>query len=109
MMVKLYSKYLALVFLIQLIGCQQEYVEPSPGIKELVVSEARKKPGDSCLEYYYLYEGTKVILGEVNTSKIVVGFQEGVTTGQKAAFISKYPFLLSIQNEFNTGSADATI
>jgi hypothetical protein len=109
MMGRFYSKYWVLILIILSLGCQPEYVAPSLVTGQTGVADARKKPGGECPEYFYFYEQTKVMLGKVNTSKIVLGFQDGVTTEQKAAFISKYPYLQGIQNEFNTGSADATI
>ncbi|WP_146899234.1 hypothetical protein [Adhaeribacter aerolatus] len=102
-------KYWLGILIIFNLGCQLDYVEPLLIQGQAGEADARKKPATDCSEYFYFYEQTRVMLGEVNTSKIVLGFREGVTSEQKAAFIAKHPYLQSIQNELNTGSADATI
>ncbi|KAA5540791.1 hypothetical protein [Adhaeribacter rhizoryzae] len=109
MMKQVYCKYLVLVFFTLTVGCQPEYVEPASTVGTTNSEDLWKKPGKPCPEYFYFYGQSKIDLGTVNTSKIILGFQEGITAAQKARFVAQFPYLHRIQNEFNTGSADATV
>jgi hypothetical protein len=108
-MTKLITKALLIILFAVNLGCQKEDIEPVLSGSETEEADSQKKPNDICPEYFYYYGQTKIDLGAVNTSQIIIGFQNGITSEQKAAFISQYPYLQSIKSEFNTGSADATV
>src|SRR5687767_8162803 len=96
---KLITKCLLSVLFLVNIGCQKEYEEPVIQSSETGITAAYKKTAGSCTEYFYYYSQSKVYLGTVDTTQIIVGLREGITLDQKETFIKNYPFLQSIKNE----------
>ena len=95
--------------LVVTLGCQKDYETPLTQSGTTGVADARKKPAKFCPVYFYYYYGSRILLGEINNSQIIIGFQATITETQKEDFLKKDPYLQSIKNAGTTGSADATV
>lgn len=106
------SPWILLILAFFTFSCQEELIEPEAtesSVGPSVFETDRQQPNDNCTSDFYYYNKDKIMLGSVLTDKIIIGFPDGYTLKQKSNFVAKSKLLKSIDSEYNTGSADATI
>jgi hypothetical protein len=99
---------LLFAFLCSFTACQPELIAPDG----VALTQTRRLTDDkaaACTDYYYYDGKERVELGNVLTDRILIGFQDGTSAGQRNQILGQYAFIDTIESRYPGGSADVTV